>query len=173
MAAGSSEDSLLSRAINSIGRGETLDEAFLSLVEVLRGPLELWHMSLSCLQTDAGTWKIVAAWSMAPSVFEPGTEISLKISEGAEASSEALRRGKILLASVPSTTDSLVDSLLREQGVTSVAVVPIHSDAEGILAMSIGSSAEGPLQNAGELFFRGLAAGIEKRLLELLGSRAS
>lgn len=177
MGAGSNdEDSLLMRAVDSVGRGTTLDEAFLSLVEVLRGPLELWHASLSVLEgdpaTEPGAGKIVAAWSLAPSAFEPGTEVSLSITESTRASWDALRRGEILMKTVASRADSLVDSLLREQGVAAVALVPVHEDAAGVLALMVGSSAEGPLKEVGESFFRGLAAGVEERLVELLGSRA-
>jgi GAF domain-containing protein len=178
MGVGSSKDnSLVMRAVDSIGHGVTLEEAFLSLVEVLRGPLDLWHMSLSVLTTPAdgspGMGRYVAAWSIAPSPFEVGTEVSLGISDSAIAAAEALRRGKIVMSSVAAREDSLVDSLLREQGVASVAVVPIHGDAEGVLVLVVGSSAEGVLQSLGERFFRALVAGIEERVVELLRARAT
>jgi hypothetical protein len=170
------EDTLLLRAVDSIFDGETVDQAFNRLVEVLREPLDLWHMSLSLLRPDTeegvGAAQYIAAWSMASSAFQPGTEVSLRISDSAIASSHALRRGKIVLATVPSEPGSLIDGLLREQGVATVAVVPIHGDAAGVLVLTLGSSAEEPLRALGERFFRGLAAGIEGRLLQLLASRS-
>jgi hypothetical protein len=166
-----SEDSLLMRAVDSIGHGTTLEAAFAALVKVLQGPLELWHASLSVLSPEAGTGTIVASWSMTESAFEPGTEVSTSISEGVRATADALVRGEIVLGSVPGAPDSLVDALMRAQGVASGVAVPVHRDARGVLVLTMGSSSVGPLHAVGAPFYRGLAAGIEERVVELLALR--
>ena len=107
-AASGNEDSLLMRAVDSIGFGATLDEAFQSLVEVLRAPLELWHASLTVLRPGISTAEFVATWSMATSVFEPGTQISTSISETVRTTTEALYDGQVVMGSVPPRPESIV-----------------------------------------------------------------
>jgi hypothetical protein len=63
--------------------------------------------------------------------------------------------------------DSLVDHLLREQGVASTVAVPVHVDEHALLLLSLGSSDLTAFEEVGAPFFHGLAAGIRERLIGL------
>jgi GAF domain-containing protein len=162
---------LLLRAVDSISRGSTLADAFQSLIEELRAPLELWHATLWLHDVDGSVGEVVAAWSVAESAFEVGTKVATNISDTVRTAAAALQRGEIVSGSAPAGSGSLVDALFADQGVGAGLAVPIHQDAGKMLVLVLGAPTSEPLVSPGGGFYRGLAAGIEARVVELLVSR--
>jgi hypothetical protein len=166
-----SNDSLLVKAVGSIGHATTLDDAFQALVEVLRQPLQLWHASLWSHDLDEGVGEVVAAWSLADSAFEMGTKVAWTISDTAWTAVQALERGEVVAGNAPVGSGLLVDALFSEQGVNAGLAVPIQRDAHEMLVLLLGAPTDEPLLSRGGAFYRTLAAGIHARFAELLAQR--
>ena len=166
-----SNDSLLVEAVDSISHGTTLDEAFQALVEVLRPPLELWHVSLWSHDLDGKVGEVVATWSLAESAFEVGTQVPTTISDTARTATEALQRGEVVSGNAPAGAGSLMDALFSEQGAGSGLAVPLQRDAHTMLVLVLGAATDEPLLSRGGAFYRTLASGIQGRLAELVAGR--
>ena len=112
--------------------------------------------------------RILASWSMTDSAFVPGTEVATSVDPMASFVAE-LARDEVVVV-VLGNAESLTDYLMREQGVRSVAGVPVYRDDAGMLFLALGSSGVGPFQEVGDHFFHGLAAGIRTHVCKLAES---
>lgn len=169
----SRDTDLMLRAVDSVHGAKDLDEALQGLVKVLQARFDLWHAGFAYVATGSQTLKVLAAWSMVDSVFVEGQEVATTILPAVSQIVEDLRAGDVAMAVIGPSDHSLLDHLMREQGVASTLAVPVHQDDNGLLILSFGSSTVGPLHDIGARFFYGLAAGIHERICKLTSSQAS
>jgi hypothetical protein len=166
------DTALMLRAVSAVQDATSLDEAVHALVAVLQPRLELWHASLVSLPAAAGLVRIVASWSRTDSAFVTGTEVSTTITPALQRLLEDLLEGEVAMMVIGTGPESLVDHLMREQGVVTAVGVPVLHDGQGLLFLVLGSGVDGPIEAAGAGFFHGLAAGIRDRIGRLAASPA-
>jgi hypothetical protein len=164
---------LLMRAVDTAGEARTLDDFVRALVDALQALLDLWQVSVVSVAEDGESVRLLATWSVSPSVFTAGTEVAGSITPELQHVVEDLLNGEIVETSPGSRPESLVDHLLAEQGIAQTLGVPVHRDGHGVLALAFGSTTVGPLRDVGEPFFRGLAAGLEETLARLATAHRS
>ena len=63
--------------------------------------------------------------------------------------------------------DSLIDHLLKEQGVAAGLALPVHHDERALLLLALGSSSPTAFQNTEPGFFTALTTGIGPTVLRL------
>lgn len=163
------DTTLLLQAVDAIHDTASLDEALVALVAVLQPRFELWYASFATIPSGSQQVHVLASWSLTETVFDVGTEISLKISSDAEGAIEVLRQGRPRLTET-SDGSSLIESLLTQQGVASLATLPVHCDDGSLLLLTLGSSSQNAFHSAITGFFEGLAAGIKQKVLRLANS---
>ena len=154
------DPALVARTIEAVRSATSLDEALTAVVSQLRPRFDLWHASFSTYPTDAPVVRVLASWSLADTVFEAGTEVSATISKTVVTALETLRQGHGVSITVGADSTSLVDHLLREQGVASVLVLPVHRDERAMLLLALGAGSPDAFRDAEKGFFTGLSLGI-------------
>lgn len=160
---------LLRQAVRSMQDAGTLDEALRILVTHLQTRLELFHVSIGRLVEDGTTFRILASWSLAETTFVPGTDVAATINPAVEWFLTTMLTNEVAIGETDPNGEALTDYLLREEGVVCMAGVPVHNDDDELLFLALGSSAVKPLQEVGDHFFHGLAAGIRAPLCRLAG----
>lgn len=158
---------LLRQAVRSFQDATTLDDALRILVTHLQTRLELFHVSIAVIPAGGSHFRILASWSLSESSFVPGTEVSTSIAPPVERFVAALLRDDVAIGETDPSGESLPDFLLREEGVVSMAGVPVCHDDKGLVFLALGSSAVKPFHEVGDHFFHGLAAGIRGPLCKL------
>lgn len=158
---------LLRQAVRSIQDATTLDDALRILVTHLQTRLELFHASIATIPAGGHHFLILASWSMSESTFVPGTQVSTSIAPPVERFVEALMRDDVAIGDTDPSGDSLPDYLLREEGVVSMAGIPVCHEDGALLFLALGSSASKPFHEVGDHFFHGLAAGIRGHLCKI------
>jgi GAF domain-containing protein len=158
---------LAARTVEAVRGATNLDEALDALVTQLRPRFQLWSASFGSHPAGAPVVTILAAWSVAESVFVAGTEVSVTISRMVEEVLATLREGRAATLAVGTDPESLVDHLLREQGVASLIALPIHLDDRGLLLLTLGSSTKDAFLHAGKGFFTTLSVGISDAVVRL------
>jgi GAF domain-containing protein len=158
---------LVLQSVDAVKRAGDLDTALLALVTVLRPRFQLFHASIATHPEGAPHFRVLAAWSLADSLFDKGAEISATISEKVEFALETLRKGRPLAVNISGQNPSLVDHLLREQGVASILVFPVQYDDQALMIVALGSSTTDAFLDAERGFFTALSMGIRDTLTRL------
>ncbi|MFN2538188.1 MAG: hypothetical protein ABR549_08555 [Mycobacteriales bacterium] len=161
------DPALLQPVIDGVADAEDLESALNAIVGPLRSPLLLFHASIASHPVGAAEVTVLAAWSMSDSAFEAGTQVSATISPIVTAVLDTLGQGQMASVSVGADRDSLVDHLLREQGVAALLSIPLHRDDQALLLLTLGSSVDGIFDQSKGGFFSDLAAGIRSTVLRL------
>jgi hypothetical protein len=158
---------LLRQAVRSFQDAKTLDDAVRILVTHLQTRLELFHVSIAAILPGGEHFHILASWSMSESSFLPGTQVSTTIAPPVERFVAGLVRDEVVIGDTDPTGESLPDYLLREEGVVSMAGVPVCQEDGEVLFLALGSSSSKPFHEVGDYFFHGLAAGIRGHLYKI------
>lgn len=156
---------LVGQAVDAARAASSLDHVLEELVRHLRPRFDLWHATLSLHQTGAPEVNVLAAWSLTDSVFDAGAAVSATISRTVIDLLETLRAGHAATFTVGADPESLVDQLLREQGVASILALPIHCDERALLLLTLGAGSERAFQDAEKGFFTALSLGISGTVL--------
>ncbi len=159
------DSTLVTQAVDAVRGASNLDEALDSLVRLLRPRFELWYACFGSQPAGATHVTILAAWSVAESLFDAGAEFSSEISPTAQLALETLWQGRPAAFTVGTDPDSLINHLLREQGIASVLALPIHRDDRSLLVLALGSSSSDVFLHAASGFFTALSLGISESIL--------
>lgn len=163
------DTTLLLQTVDAVHRAASLDDALAAIIGVLQPRFDLWYASFATIPGGSDQVRMLASWSPAETVFQPGTDISTTISTTAQAVIDALRQGHPVLTGM-SDSNSLLGHLLTQQGVAELVTVPVHCDDSSLLMLGLGSSKTDVLGSAATGFFEGLAAGIREKILRLANS---
>ena len=161
---------LVTQTVDAVRGASSLDEALDVLVAHLRPRFELWYACFGSQLAGAPTMTILAAWSVADSLFDEGAEFANSLSPTVELALETLWQGRAVSFTVGQEPESLLDHLLVEQGLASVLALPIHCDDRSLLALALGSSASDVFLHAAPGFFTTLTAGISESILRFATS---
>jgi hypothetical protein len=159
------DSTLVTQAVAAVRDATSLAGAVDVLVQHLRSRFELWSAGFAFQATGSTTVTILASWSPVDSLFDTGAEFSGTISETVRLALETIWDGRGATFVVGTDQDSLVDYLLREQGVASVLLLPVHRDASGLLMLGLGSTASDVFLHAEAGFFTTLCTGISESVL--------
>ena len=159
---------LVAQTIEAVRTAPTLDDAIDAVVRLLRPRFDLWHASFCEQPTGEPHLRILASWSLADSVFDPGTEISATISQMIVTVLAELREGNPVAFAVGEDRESLVDHLLEAQGVSSVVTIPVTYDDQDLLFLALGASRPEAFHDAGRQFFTALSLGISEPIRRLV-----
>jgi len=168
-----SDSELAGRAIEGTCAAGDLEGALDALMTSLRARFELWYGCFAAHEAGAPAVKVLASWSVAESVFDAGAEVSATISPRVISVLETLREGSGAAFAVGTNPDSLVEHLLKEQGVASALALPIHCDERSLLLLTLGSSAPNAFQDAGRGFFTTLSTGISAYVQKLAAATST
>ena len=163
---------LIAQTVEAVQKASNLDEAIEAVVRLLRPRFDLWHASFCEQPTGEPHLRILASWSLADSVFDPGTEISATISQMIVTVLAELREGNPVAFAVGEDRESLVDHLLEAQGVSSVVTIPVTYDDQDLLFLALGASTADAFHNAGRQFFIDLSLGISEPVQRLVSRPA-
>lgn len=156
---------LVTQTVAAVRAATSLDEAVDVLVQHLRPRFELWSAGFATQAAGSTAVTILASWSPVDSLFDTGAEFSATISETVQLAFETLWEGRAATFTVGGDKDSLADYLLREQGVASILLLPIHRDDRNLLLLGFGSSAADVFLHAEGGFFTQLTLGISEAVL--------
>jgi hypothetical protein len=158
---------LVTQTVAAVRGATSLDEAVDLLVKHLQPRFELWAVGF-CSQVSGSTAiTVLASWSPVDTLFDAGAEISADVSQIVQLTLGTLWKGQAATFTVGSDNDSLVDYLLREQGVASLLLLPIHRDDRILLMLGLGSGAADVFLHAEAGFFTMLSVGISESVLRL------
>ncbi|WP_019873510.1 GAF domain-containing protein [Sporichthya polymorpha] len=163
---------LVAETVAAVQDAASLDDALHGVVRLLRPRFDLWHASFCAQPSEEPSIRILASWSLAESVFDPGTEINATISEIILRVLDELREGNPTAFLVGEDRESIVDHLLEKQGVSSVVTVPIHYDGQLLLFLALGASTGEAFHTAGRRFFTELSLGIGETVVRLVSPSA-
>jgi hypothetical protein len=161
-----SDADLATRTIEATCAAGDLEGALDALVTSLRQRFELWYACFASHPTDAAQVTILSAWSFADSVLDTGAEVSASIAPLVTNVLTTLREGSGARFTV-GVDNSLIDHLLKEQGVASGLCLPVQHDERAPLLLALGSSSATAFQETEPGFFTTVTAGIRPTVLRL------
>ena len=135
----STRDVLL-RVINAVHDADTLEGALRGITLALQSPFATWHASMWRHRTDADQLDVIDAWSLTESVFDTGVEVSTTITRPLKELLNRVGSGQVFTAELDSGGKSLLDALMREEGVAGLAAIPLSHDEDEVLFLALGSS---------------------------------
>ncbi len=162
------DQQVLLTAVDRAHHAQSLSDVISALVGVLQPRFALCHASIAIVPASGETVRILATWSLADSVFEAGTEISASITEEFRTLVSSLADGHIVSMSITPESGSLLDHVLRQQGVAAVVAIPIVTDEHGLVLLGLGSCSADAFKAVRQSFFAGLGAGIHRRVEALV-----
>jgi GAF domain-containing protein len=171
---GSERYERLSGTIRAVIDARTLDEVVRAIARSFRAAFGLWRVSIVRVLPGRRAL-IVAVWAVGEPALEPGTEISIDLTERTAEIAEDLAAGRALLLDPAAGGMGLVSDIYRREGIHSWLALPVVDDGEVVAILNLASGARDAFA-AGDLpFFRGLAAGISTRVADLVreGARSA
>jgi GAF domain-containing protein len=162
---------VLKEAVNRVYDAKSLDEALLGLVGLLSDDFGLWTARVFAFTDDSLV--VVAKWSGAETVLDPGTEISLSLTATMRQASESVRAGRLVTHRSSQIDLGLISEIHREEGVASWLVMPLRPPGgEVVAALSFNSSSPTAFSDEDLPFFKALAESTQARLVQLLRRQA-
>jgi GAF domain-containing protein len=159
-------DTDLAGLVATTSAAPDLTTALDAVVSGLRQRFELWYACFASHPHDSTEVTVLAAWSLADSVLDTGAQVSATISPLVISALQTMREGAGARFAVGGE-DSLIDHLLREQGVAAGLALPVHLDERTLLLLALGSSSPTAFQDAEPGFFSTLTSGIGPAVLRL------
>ncbi|MGH2830838.1 MAG: GAF domain-containing protein [Actinomycetota bacterium] len=159
---------LLSDAVRGVASATTIEDALRALARVLQEDFALWRVSVIRFPTGSRHIEIVAAWSANEIILVPGNRIAIDLTPATRQLSETLQSGRPAMFRSDSIDLGLLNDLMRDEGVASWLGLPLFGCDQVVAVLSLSSSNPDAFGEADILFFKGLAAGIQKQLISLL-----
>ena len=158
---------LLLQAVDAVQDAPDLTGVTTALADELRDRFDLWHVSTCLLRAGSPSVTVLASWGIGDTVFTEGTEVSASITPAISRLLAEAAEGRPVHTVIGEAEDSLIDFLLRQQGVRQATLQTVHRDEQGLVFLVLGSASPDVLSRTPAAFFAGLAAGIRPRILEL------
>lgn len=135
----STRDVLL-RVIHAVHEADTLEKALRGITLALQSPFATWHASLWSHRPDQDELRVLDAWSLTDSVFDTGVQVSTAITPPLKELLARVGAGQVFTAELDARGRSLLDALMREEGVAGLAAIPVSHDKDEVVFLALGSS---------------------------------
>ena len=161
------EHELLLQVVNAVYGANDLDSALRGMAQALQAVFPVWHTSLWVHDAGHEIVRVVATWSVADSAFSPGVEVATNITPPLARMLVDLHKGMTFGATMDDHGKSLLDSLMREEGVVELMTVPLTRTAGRMPFLALGCSTSGGFGTTPPSFFLSIAASCAARLITL------
>jgi GAF domain-containing protein len=161
------DSELLLQVVNAVYSAHDLEAALRGTAEALQSDFPIWHASLWLHSPEREVVQVIASWSLAETAFDPGVEVSTSITPPLAQMLVEMHAGKVFTARMDTHGRSLLDHLMREEGVAGLLTVPIGRDDHGLVFLALGSASADSFTDERRSLFRSLAASAGARYVKL------
>jgi hypothetical protein len=160
-------DELLLQVVNAVYGAHDLEGALRGTARALQPLFPIWHVSLWSHSPEHQTVRVIGSWSLTETSFDPGVEVSTSITPPLAHMLVEMHAGKVFAATMDTHGLSLLDDLMREEGVAGLLTVPIARVGTELLFLALGSANATDLEEAPPSLFLSLAASAGSRFVKL------
>lgn len=161
------ENELLLQCVNAVHSAEDLDSALRGTALALQAVFPIWHASLWVHDAEHEVVRVVGSWSLTETAFAAGVEVSTTITPPLARMLVSLHKGMVFGARMDDHGRSLLDHLMREEGVVALITVPLGRSEARMPFLALGASTADGFGTAPPSFFLGLAQSSGPRLTKL------
>jgi len=165
----STRDVLL-RVIHAVHEADDLEKALRGITLALQSPFATWHASLWSYRPDTDQLHVLDAWSLTESAFDTGVEVSTGITPPLKELLTKVSHGQVFVAELDSHGRSLLDALMREEGVAGLAAIPLSQDKNRTVFLALGSSMGRGFDVVQPSVLLAIGSSAAPRLLKLAGA---
>jgi GAF domain-containing protein len=168
------ESDLLLAVVNAVYGAHDLESALRGTARALQEQFPIWHASLWLHLPERQVVRVIGSWSISETAFDAGVEVSTAITPNLGQLLVDMHAGKVFSATLDTHGASLLDHLMREEGVAGLVAVPLGRDDNGLVFLALGcATAEVFADPTSQPLFRSLAASAGARYVKLAATPKS
>jgi hypothetical protein len=161
---------VLVRVIHAVHDATSLEAGLEGIAHALSSPFGIRHASLWSHVAGGDHLRVIGSWSLSESAFAPGVEVSTTITPPLVDLVEEVHSGRPFVADISSRQSSMVDALMRQEGVLTLAGIPISQDRDAVLILALGSFFSRGFDVAPRSMLTAIGSSAATRLLKLSGA---
>jgi GAF domain-containing protein len=158
---------VLLRVIHAVHEATSLEGGLQGVAHALTTPYAIMHASLWSHVAGADHLRVIGSWSLSESAFSAGVEVSTTITPPLVDLVERVHSGRMFVAEISARHSSMLDALMRREGVLALAGVPISHERDAVLILALGSSASRGFDVAPHSLLTAIGSSAASRLLKL------